>query len=293
MTWLKAAALGFLAATALAVWELVFLGCCLHPSKKAHDTSPNISRPFDSRLFYGCRGERYSVLRADPTSHHVSADFIPVMLSHFCSPTHVAIHRSVTRRRFVLSVLLVHSWCAALAVAPRLGRLDGIDLSGGTLTVRYGNEFTTFRFRPSVSVTLNGQRSSIDQLRIGTSISVRSDEPGLASQITTTAPLIAVPKTKRPALEQTLAEKLVGTVWSWPNPAEKKDRSWFRLNPDGTTTAGWHNELRSWRVLSADTAEIVAMHNKTPQTLHFNATATEATLDGHPNVIYKRISPKP
>lgn len=98
---------------------------------------------------------------------------------------------------------------------------------------------------------------------------------------------LAKPPVSTPSLEQ----KLAGTVWTWPDTNPKADlaKAWFMLNADGTTTAGWHSEPRSWRVLSEDTAEVIAMYNRKPQVLRFNADVTEATLDGRPNVIFKLI----
>ena len=51
--------------------------------------------------------------------------------------------------------------------------------------------------------------------------------------------------TDKPSPRELLARRLSGSKWSWPD-RQIGQRAWFRLNEDGTVTAGWHGKIGLW-----------------------------------------------
>ncbi len=84
-----------------------------------------------------------------------------------------------------------------------------------------------------------------------------------------------------------LRQQLAGTIWKWPDPKVKV--RWFKLNPDGTVTAGWHNKPGTWVVTSNSTAEVVvASTNRIPVKVEVN-WGPEATMKSESGEVYKQI----
>jgi|GEM_PF-3172458 len=73
------------------------------------------------------------------------------------------------------------------------GHVASYDVRAGTITVTQGSVFNTFRFRPDVEVTLNGQPAKLSQIPVGASVTITTSEPQLASKIIASAAVAAHP----------------------------------------------------------------------------------------------------
>lgn len=63
------------------------------------------------------------------------------------------------------------------------GEIESVNAKAGTLTISKGSKVSTLRFRPTVNVTLNGQRATATQIRPGMTVVADSNEPGVASAL--------------------------------------------------------------------------------------------------------------
>ena len=80
-----------------------------------------------------------------------------------------------------------------------------------------------------------------------------------------------------------LQKGLVGTKWQWPDTMMGK--GWFRLNADGTVTAGWHSTPGMWEVTSGTTIRAVIMHSpRTPQEISVDLSAGTMRNTGNTDV---------
>lgn len=78
-----------------------------------------------------------------------------------------------------------------------------------------------------------------------------------------------------------LSQALANTYWTWPDPRIHESKGWFRLNSDGTATAGWHNKRHSWKAVDGSTIEYeITLNDNGLHRLRFNKERTEATQVG-------------
>ena len=82
--------------------------------------------------------------------------------------------------------------------------------------------------------------------------------------------------------EQALAQNLADTYWAWPNygPGKGDAYRWFRLNADGTVTAGWNTKSHHWKPTGDLTIEFDVTETNTLHQLLFNPGLTSAKLTG-------------
>jgi len=84
-----------------------------------------------------------------------------------------------------------------------------------------------------------------------------------------------------PPAKLALVKKLANTYWSYGqgNAHGINDQNgWFRLNPNGTVTAGWNNKKHRWWPIDGSTIEFdIQSTVHVERQLHFNDDLTEAT----------------
>jgi hypothetical protein len=111
------------------------------------------------------------------------------------------------------------------------------------------------------------------------------------SEHTTTGLRLAAVPTPTSA-EQALTQKVANTYWSWEDAHMPDKTSWFRLNADGTATAGWNNNKHSWVPLNDSTITFdITARWQGQRILSFNPELTEATgtyFDG--KAIFHRLT---
>jgi len=83
------------------------------------------------------------------------------------------------------------------------GTLPAYDARAGTVTVAQGKTFNTFRFRPSVEITLNGEHAKLEQIPVGATVTITTSEPQVAAKIAGSAagPAAAPPAGGRAVLD--------------------------------------------------------------------------------------------
>lgn len=113
------------------------------------------------------------------------------------------------RMKALLSLLLPLGVLAVQAMAAGFtGTLTAYDLRAGTITVAQGKIFNTFRFRPSVEITLNGEHAKLEQIPVGATVTITTSEPQVAAKIagSAAAPAGAPPAGGKAVLDPTVEQ---------------------------------------------------------------------------------------
>lgn len=100
--------------------------------------------------------------------------------------------------------------------------------------------------------------------------------------VTTTAPI----PVGDPAARHRLRDQLDGTTWKWSDP--KLKQNWFRLNADGTLTAGWHTKSCLWSVASGTTIKVQVTSERDVQELRVDLKAGTLT-DVKSREVYAKV----
>lgn len=130
------------------------------------------------------------------------------------------------------------------------------------------------------------QKALADYLRALAALKARSAaNPALLGQIEAAKKSVV-----QNAPGKDLARLLGGTTWTWPDTRNiKKENAWFRLNDDGSTTAGWHARSGTWKALSGDTIELSVTFNPGTGTVRFNRELSQGEKTDNSRETYKRV----
>ena len=166
------------------------------------------------------------------------------------------------------------------------------------MTLQMRGNLTSIRSRSDTEVMINGVTMAFKDLEPGMRITLTMAEPGVAARIEASGDLAfpaATGAESKPAgtadqkssdPREALRSKLAGTTWDWPDLRMSKGKAWFRLNADGSATAGWHPVPGFWHVVSGDTIELRIRVNPGVETIRFDAALKRGVNVNATNAVY-------